>query len=291
MHRTTRTPYLIAIFLPVILFACNVVKGQSSTSGAIRGIVSDPQGAVLPGSKITVTSQATAAKRTVISDGNGGYAVGLLPPGIYTVTFEADGFKTVLPPPVTVIVTETTQLNASMVVGDKGETVEVTAGAALLQSENSTLRTLVDSKTIQAVPLTTRNYTQVLTMSPGVASDPNSAASLGKGTPDVYVNGGSNISNSFHMDGADINNFGSGRAGDFVQQAGIASQIQMRCRSSRFRPPNMMRPMVVTRARMSTSSLDRERINFMGRSSSSFATTFSTRMTPSSRQAGNRDRP
>src|SRR6202043_3467722 len=57
---------------------------------------------------------------------------------------------------------------------------------------------------------------------PGVASDPNSAASLGKGTPDVYVNGGSNISNSFHMEGADINNFGSGRAGDFVQQAGIA---------------------------------------------------------------------
>src|SRR6202043_2022245 len=57
---------------------------------------------------------------------------------------------------------------------------------------------------------------------PGVASEPHSAASLGKGTPDVYVNGGSNISNSFHMDGADINNFGSGRAGDFVQQAGIA---------------------------------------------------------------------
>src|ERR1700733_3082910 len=166
MHRTTRTPYLIAIFLLVILFTCNVVKGQSSTSGAIRGIVSDPQGAVLPGSMITVTSQATAAKRTVISDGHGGDAEGLLSPGIYTVSFEANGFKTEVPPPVTVIVTETTQLNASMVVGDKGETVEVTAGAALLQSDNATLGTLVDSKTIQAVPLTTRNYTQVLTMSP-----------------------------------------------------------------------------------------------------------------------------
>ena len=104
MHRTTRTTYLIAILLPVILFTCNVFKGQSSTSGAIRGIVSDPQGAVLPGSIITVTSQATAAKRTAIADGNGGYVVGLLPPGIYTVTFEVDGFKTLVPPPVTVIV-------------------------------------------------------------------------------------------------------------------------------------------------------------------------------------------
>jgi hypothetical protein len=63
---------------------------------------------------------------------------------------------------------------------------------------------------------------QVLTMSAGVAGDVNNAAALGKGTQDVYVNGASSISNNFHMDGADINNIGSGRAGDFVQQAGIA---------------------------------------------------------------------
>ena len=58
-------------------------------------------------------------------------------------------------------------------------------------------------------------------MSAGITGDLNNAATLGKGSPDVYVNGASSISNNFHMDGADINNFGSGRAGDFVQQAGI----------------------------------------------------------------------
>ncbi len=81
---------------------------------------------------------------------------------------------------------------------------------------------VIEGSTIREVPLTNRNYTQVLTLSAGVAGDVNNAASLGKGTQDVYVNGASSISNNFHMDGADINNFGSGRAGDFVQQAGIA---------------------------------------------------------------------
>jgi len=109
-----------------------------------------------------------------------------------------------------------------MVLGSEDQTIDVTSGAQLLQSESATLGTVVNGKTIQEVPLTERNYTQVLTMSAGVAGDVNNAASIGKGTQDVYVNGGSNISNSFHMDGADINNFGSGRAGDFVQQAGIA---------------------------------------------------------------------
>src|SRR6202035_3145327 len=85
-----------------------------------------------------------------------------------------------------------------------------------------TLGTVVDGGTIRDLPLTNRNYTQVLTLSAGITGDLNNAATLGKGTQDVYVNGASSISNNFHMDGADINNFGSGRAGDFVQQAGIA---------------------------------------------------------------------
>ena len=109
-----------------------------------------------------------------------------------------------------------------MSLGSNTETVEVTSQAGALQVENATLGTVVDGTTIREVPLTNRNYTQVLTMSAGVAGDINNAASLGKGTQDVYVNGASSISNNFHMDGADINNYGSGRAGDFVQQAGIA---------------------------------------------------------------------
>ena len=147
--------------------------------------------------------------------------MGLLPPGLYSVAIVAPGFKTEKPGAVTVIVTETTRVDAKMTLGSQNEVVEVNSALPELQVENATLGTVVEGSVIQELPLTNRNYTQVLTMSAGVAGDLNNAATLGKGTPDVYVNGASNISNNFHMDGADINNFGSGRAGDFVQQAGI----------------------------------------------------------------------
>jgi Carboxypeptidase regulatory-like domain len=196
--------------------------GQTSTTGAIRGTLTDSTGAVISGATVTVTSKATDQARTVKSDSAGQYTVGLLPPETYTISITASGFKTEQPAPVTVVVTETSRADAKMVLGSNTETVEVTSQAAALQVENATLGTVVDGTTIREVPLTNRNYTQVLTMSAGVAGDVNNAASLGKGTQDVYVNGASSISNNFHMDGADINNFGSGRAGDFVQQAGIA---------------------------------------------------------------------
>jgi hypothetical protein len=196
--------------------------GQTSTTGAIRGTVTDPTGAVIAGAKVTVKSKATAQARTVKTDSDGQYTVGLLPPEVYQVSISAEGFKTQEPAPISVNVTETVRSDARLTLGNAGETVEVTSASPELQVENATLGTVVEGATIREVPLTNRNYTQVLTLSAGVAGDVTNAASLGKGTQDVYVNGASSISNNFHMDGADINNFGSGRAGDFVQQAGIA---------------------------------------------------------------------
>jgi hypothetical protein len=204
------------------VIAAQLTFGQTSTTGAIRGTLTDSTGAVISGATVTVTSKATDQVRTVKSDSSGQYTVGLLPPETYQISITAPGFKTAEPAPVTVVVTETARADAKMVLGSNTETVEVTAQSGALQVENATLGTVVDGTTIREVPLTNRNYTQVLTMSAGVAGDVNNAASLGKGTQDVYVNGASSISNNFHMDGADINNFGSGRAGDFVQQAGIA---------------------------------------------------------------------
>ncbi|WP_232298939.1 TonB-dependent receptor [Granulicella tundricola] len=196
-------------------------SGQTSTTGAIRGTVTDPQGAVIAGGIVTIKSQGTDAVRTALTDKGGQYTVGLLPPGMYTVTITAPGFKTEDPGSITVTVTETARVDAKLEVGSQSDTVEVSTATPALQMENATLGTVVDGDVINQLPLTNRNYTQVLTLSAGITGDLNNAATLGKGTPDVYVNGASNISNNFHMDGADINNFGSGRAGDFVQQAGI----------------------------------------------------------------------
>ena len=77
-------------------------------------------------------------------------------------------------------------------------------------------------------------------MSPGVIADVNNAAELGQGTEDVYVNGASNISNNFQMDGSDANNFGSGRAGNFLQQGGIPIPNPEPSRNLRSRPRSSM---------------------------------------------------
>ncbi len=210
------------VFTLAMISLGGVAAGQTSTTGALRGTVTDAQGAVISGATVSVTSRTTAQVHTVKTGRDGQYTIGLLPPEVYSISIAAEGFKTEQPPAITILVTETARADAKMVAGNAGETVEVTSLAPPMQVENATLGTVIEGSTIREVPLTNRNFTQVLTISAGVAGDVNNAAALGKGTQDVYVNGASSISNNFHLDGADINNFGSGRAGDFVQQAGIA---------------------------------------------------------------------
>jgi hypothetical protein len=213
-------PIAAALFFQVVLIH-PAVHAQTVSTGAITGIVTDPAGAVIPGVTVSATEKATGSTRSAVADSSGGYRFSLLPPGEYQLRFEAKGFKTVIPPGVRVVVTEISTLNMQMILGETKETVEVSATAEALQLENATLGTVVESRTISEIPLSTRNYTQILTMSTGVVADVSNAANLGNGTQDFYVNGSSNTSNNFQMDGSDVNNFGSGRAGTFLQQGGI----------------------------------------------------------------------
>ncbi len=196
------------------------MRAQTVSSGAITGIVTDPSGAAIAGAAITATEKATGFKRSAATDASGSYRFSLLPPGEYQLQFVASGFKKALQD-LTVVVTETSTLNVQMVLGESIETVEVSTTPQAVQSENAALGTVVENRTITELPLSTRNFTQVLSMSTGVVADVSSAANLGNGTQDFYVNGSSNTSNNFQMDGADVNNFGSGRAGSFLQQGGI----------------------------------------------------------------------
>ncbi len=211
----------MAIFVAQLVLIHPATHAQTVSTGGITGIVTDPSGASIPGVTGTATEKATGAKRTTTTDASGSYQFSLLPPGDYQLQFSASGFKTVIPPAVKVIVTEISTLNVQLVLGETLETVEVNSTVQLVQSQSATLGTVVDSQTMTGVPLSTRNYTQILTMSPGVVADVSSAANLGNGTLDFYVNGSSNTSNNFQMDGSDVNNFGSGRAGSFLQQGGI----------------------------------------------------------------------
>ena len=182
-----------------LLLACALtLGGQSAATGALEGTVKDAAGAAVPGVVVTLLERATQQTRSATSDAKGGYRFSMLPPAVYEVAFSARGFKTSRMPGVTVDVSETPVLDAGLERGDSKETVA--CRCRITQSAPST-GTLIDRKTITAVPLNTRNFTQVLSMSSGSAADVNNAGTLGRGTQSVNVNGNT-TAGSYTIDGA-----------------------------------------------------------------------------------------
>lgn len=119
-------------------------------------------------------------------------------------------------------VTETPVLDRTLEVGAETEQVTVEATTEVLQTSTSTLGTTVGSKTVTELPLSSRNYAQILALSAGTNTGANNATAFGKGTQDMSVNGNDPGQNSFQMDGVNVNNFANaGSANDSSLYAGI----------------------------------------------------------------------
>ena len=216
--------FILFLIIAVAVGSAPSLCAQSSSTGALTGTVTDSSGAVIPGTGVTLLNNATGQTQTATTSGNGSYRFSLLSPGSYSVKFSAPGFKTSEVPSVIVNVTETPVLDAKLEVGETTQQVTVTGEAVAMQTETSATGTLIESKAITSIPLTTRNYTQVLSLSAGVSTGVNNAANLGKGTQDMNVNGLATRSNNYQMDGANANNWTFNTAADssLNQFSGIA---------------------------------------------------------------------
>jgi hypothetical protein len=220
MTSKTLSSFGLAFALLTLLAAR--LAAQSAGTGALTGTVTDPTGAVVPGVTVVLVNPETNQTRTASTGSDGVYKFSLLPPGTYSVRFSAPGFKTSEVGSVTVNVTETPVLDRTLEVGAQAEQVTVEATAELLQTASSTLGTTVGSATVTGLPLSNRNYTQILALSAGTNAGANDATAFGKGTQDMSVNGNDPGQNSFQMDGVNINNFAnSGSANDASLYAGI----------------------------------------------------------------------
>ncbi|HZB44636.1 MAG TPA: TonB-dependent receptor, partial [Pyrinomonadaceae bacterium] len=182
--------------------------GQGAT-GQITGRVEDAAGAVVPGAAVTVTSLATSAQRQATTGEEGGFAVPLLPPGRYKVEVAAQGFKRVLVEEVEVNVTQTATVNLSLEPSTVEETVTVTAEGTLVQQESSQVGRVVDGRAISQLPLPTRNFQQLLTLSPGTSASVSNNTELGRGDSVISVNGQRTTSNSVRINGIDANSVGT----------------------------------------------------------------------------------
>jgi len=205
-----RLLFLLCLSALAVFLCASPALAQSSTTGALTGVVTDPSGAVISGATVTGTNLGTGEVRTVTTDASGNYKFSDLPPGNYKVTFSASGFKVTQVASVTVNVTETVALNRTLEVGAQSEQVTVESTAETVQTQNATVGTLVGGQTVTSLPLNSRNYTQIIDLSPGVVANVASAAAVGNGTQDINVNGMGSDQNNYMMDGAVLTNYGSG---------------------------------------------------------------------------------
>jgi hypothetical protein len=211
------------VFSLLVLVAVAPLTAQTASTGALTGTVMDPTGAIVPRATITITNTATNQTRTATTGNDGGYRFGLLEPGSYRVRISATGFKTADLSNITINVTETPVLDQRLEVGSQTEQITVEAATETIQTATSTLGTTVTGAKITTLPLSSRNFTQVLGMSTGVAVDVSNGAGYGRGSQNMSVNGAPPEKNNYQMDGVPINNAaGNNNAGDAGLYTGIA---------------------------------------------------------------------
>src|SRR5208283_5062926 len=198
-------------FVVVLASLATLSLAQTAGTGAIAGIITDPNSAVVAGASISAIDVTTGEKRTAVSSSTGTYLVPLVPPATYRVEVSKSGFKLSVNADIPVHITETTTVNVKLAIGAARETVEVKANSELLKTEQSTLGNVVDQKEVSALPLVTRNYTQILGLSPGVSAETFNAGEIGRGgVDDSLVTGGSAANdNNYQMNGVEINDWQS----------------------------------------------------------------------------------
>lgn len=205
----------VALFISLCLVTLMAAPAlaQSQTTGRIAGNVKDSSGAVISGAEVTVTNTTTGEARKATTDEAGNYVVPLLAPGAYQVTIAAQGFKKAVYDNVRVAITETSAVNAELVVGAvTEEAVTVTAGAQVVQSEGAQLGRVVDSRAVSELPLATRNFTQILGLSPGAATYLPDNTAVGRNSQNISVNGARVTNNNFQINGVDANSMGTNSA-------------------------------------------------------------------------------
>ncbi len=176
----------------------------SGPTGTITGTVTDPSGAVVRNTRITVLNEATNALRTAETNDDGDFTVALLPPGRYRVTAESAGFRKSVFGDVTVDVDQTVRVDFALEVGAASEEVRVKDTPPAIQTDTSTLGQVVNNRLVQNLPLNERNFLNFALLVPGSQLPAEGSQNSTQGGA-LSVNGAREQSNNFLLDGVDNN--------------------------------------------------------------------------------------
>src|SRR5205085_7755715 len=200
--------------IAVVLLLAVAAAGQTN-KGGIAGTVLDQDGAAIPGATVTVTNAGTGQKQTVTTSDDGAFQVQSLDPVVYSITVEAQGFKTATVQSLKVDTATTASANILMEPGAVGDQVTVVADTPLINTESGTATTTVSQRQIQDIPLNNRSVLDLALTAPNVTGDVGSEdPGVGGDQPvpgfNLNVNGGRSGSTAILADG--VNNTGVGIA-------------------------------------------------------------------------------
>lgn len=192
----------------ILLFTALAAAQVSPSTGAIRGVVTDPNGQVVVGATVTLTNPSLAVSRQTTTGGDGSFAFGLLKPADgYQVEIQAQGFEKQIVSKITVKVTETTDQTITLSVGAVSQEVTVTSETQV-QTSSATLGGVLGSRVVTALPLPTRSVLDLLGTDAGVAATLTSpSATILQGSQALLVGGARAVQNNYTLNGVDANNF------------------------------------------------------------------------------------
>jgi hypothetical protein len=144
--------------------------GQAGT-GDIAGTVADSSGAVISGATVTITNPSTGTSRTLKTNESGLYSAPALIPGSYTIKVEMQGFQAQTRSGVVLQVGQVASIDFALAVGNVAEVIEVTGGAPVLDTETTSVGTVIENRRIVELPLNGRNYLQLASLIPGATTN------------------------------------------------------------------------------------------------------------------------
>ncbi len=198
--------------LSLVMLFCVALSPTSYSqlsTGSVTGIVRDPSSGAVAGAEVVLQNLDTSVIRNTASNSIGNYQFLNVTPGRYSLSTTATGFKSNKTPEITLSVNETLTLDVTLEVGAVSQTVTVSGQVAEIESSTAELGSVVTEKQVVDLPLNGRNFTQLLSLTPGVAPISVGQNSGGFGAPVVSssefvfpaINGQSNRSNYFMTDG------------------------------------------------------------------------------------------
>ena len=176
-----------------VLFTCIAAWSQTST-GSIRGTITDPSNAAVPNAKVTATDVDRGLNYPTTADAAGRYIFPGLPPARYTLTVEATGFDKATQAAFPLEVQQQATVDISLAVGSLATAVDVSSSAPLLNVTSATLGQVIENRLIQSVPNNGRNPLSLVALAPGIVGSTGGVSFISNGvrnnSAEVLMDGG-----------------------------------------------------------------------------------------------------